>query len=88
MKYILSVLLSLIYCPFISIMITILTLLKGIWGNGFYLWMDEDALVIKIDTYQERFGTEYWKNHKFYIGEIFRWKYVRYWWNASKWHDA
>ena len=86
MKYVLLVLFSLIYCPVMSVIITVVTLFKGIWGNGFYLWMDDDELHMTLE-YPRNYSDEYWRNRRFYIGEIFRLRFIRHWWNINRWHD-
>lgn len=62
-------------------------LIKGLWGNGFYLWMI-DCLICIPDKQKLNYDKKYWDKHKFYLFEIFRWKFVRHWWNLHKWHDA
>jgi len=85
MKYILRTILSLIWCPFASVFITVVILIKGLWGNGFYVWMEYGMVSFGVD---DNCGISKTKENRHYLGEIFRWRYVKHWWNWNKWHDA
>ena len=85
MKYILRTILSLIWCPFASIILTLVILLKGLWGNGFYVWMRWGMVNFGMSDDSKHDCT---KKNRHYLGEIFRWRFVKHWWNWNAWHDS
>lgn len=88
MKYVLLHIFSFIYCPFVSVIVFLMAFLKGLWGNGFYLWMESDGITIPSNETLGSGEKRYWKDRRFYFWEIFKWKYVSKWWDLNKWHDA
>lgn len=87
MKYILGLILSIIYCPTVSILVTLFIFLKGIWGNGFYHYTINNSL-LPLDYTDSNACYDVRDVEKVYLFYIFHWKFVSKWYSLDRWHNV
>jgi hypothetical protein len=90
MYYLLGILFSLIFSPIFTVITTLWIFLKGIWRGKFYVWeYNGDILFSREQAERElRIAHGEYEDYRFYIWDIWRWRYVKNWWWMGRWFDV
>jgi hypothetical protein len=90
MYYLLGVLFSLIFVPIFTVLTTLWIFLKGIWRFKFYVWEYRGEILFNREhAFQElRSAKAEYKEYRFYIWDIWRWRYIKNWFWFGVWSDV